>query len=221
MTIVILSSCNYNYKVCDCNSANEQVKIYNDILTELVEHHFYNRYLGKDEEEIFNEFTSENPDTAKITKREIQLQNKLFNDKARFCNIYLDTIYKPYFRQWSYYQNDTSHYAREIKDLILTFSTDGQSAIDSLNNIKLGLEPKDFQLCTSKVLSIRDLPKQKEKCFIGIVSFSKIVLNKTKTKGLLYCNFECGGFCGKGNLLIIEKIKNRWTITEAKMTWIS
>jgi hypothetical protein len=221
MIIMILSSCNYNYKVCNCNSADEEVKIYNDILTELVENHFYNRYLGKDEEEIFNEYIADKPDTAKIKKREIQLQNKLFNDTARFCNIYLDTIYRPYFNKWTYYQNDTSRYARETKDLISSFSTDGQSVIDSLNNMKLGLKPNDFQLCTSKVLSIKDLQTQKEKCYIGVVSFSRLFLNKTKTKGLLYCNFRCGGLCGKGNLLIIEKVDNRWIIKEARMTWVS
>lgn len=221
LTTITLSSCRYDYKLCDCDSADEKVKIYNNILNELVEHHFYNRYLGKDEEKIFNEYASDNPDTAKISRELIQLQNKLFNDTARFSNIYLDTIYRPYFNQWSYYQSDTGRYARETKDIISTFSTDGQSVIDSLNSMQLGLEPNDFKLCTSKVLSVRDLKTQKGKGTIGIVSFSKVFIDKTKTKGLLYCNFRCGEFCGKGELLIIEKINNRWTITETIGTWIS
>lgn len=221
LTILILSSCRYDYKLCDCNTANEQVKIYNHILNELVEHHFYNRYLGKDEKKIFNEYTSDNPDTAKIRREVIQLQNKLFNDTARFCNIYLDTVYRPYFNQWTYYQNDTGQYSRETKDLINTFSNEGQSVIDSLNSMQLSLEPSDFHLCTSKVLSVRDLKRQKGKCAVGIVSFSKVFLDKAKTKGLLYCNFRCGELCGKGELLVIEKINNRWTITETIGTWIS
>jgi len=197
------------------------MKIYNNILNELVEHHFYNRYLGKDEEKISIEYTSDNPDNAKIKREVIQLQNKLFNDTGRFCNIYLDTLYRPYFNQWTYFQNDTGRYATEMKDLITAFSTDGQTVIDSLNSMQLSLKPSDFQLCTSRVLSIRDLESQEGKCAIGIVSFSKVFLDEAKTKGLLYCNFRCGGLCGKGELLVIEKINNRWTITETVGTWIS
>ncbi|MBK7038664.1 MAG: hypothetical protein IPH42_20645 [Bacteroidetes bacterium] len=118
------------------------MKIYSDILNELVEHHFYNRYLGKDEQKIFNKYASNNPDTAKISREVIQLQNNLFNDTTRFCIIYLDTVYRPDFNQWTYYQNDTGQYAREFKDLINTFTIDGLSVIDSLNSMQLSFEAK-------------------------------------------------------------------------------
>ena len=221
LTTLTLSSCNYEYKLCDCNSADEKVKIYSDILNELVEHHFYNRYLGKDEQKIFNKYASNNPDTAKISREVIQLQNNLFNDTTRFCIIYLDTVYRPDFNQWTYYQNDTGQYAREFKDLINTFTIDGLSVIDSLNSMQLSLKPSDFQLCTSKVLSLQNFNNQKGKCAIGIVSFSKVFLDKAKTKGLLYYNFRCGEFCGKGELLVIKKINNRWTISDTFEKWIS
>lgn len=221
LATLVLGSCQNEYKICDCNSTDDQVKLYSDILNELVEHHFYSRYLDRDMNQIFNEYSSDNADTAKIRREEIQLQNKLFNDTSKFCNIYLDTAYKPYFNQWTYYQNDTGRYAQKIKDLFLTFSQDGQLVIDSLNSMQLNLEPNDFKLCTSKMLSVRDIKTQKGKCEIGIVSFSKVFLDKTKNKGLLYCNFRCGTLCGKGELLLIEKINNQWTITDTIVTTIS
>ncbi len=221
LTIITMNSCRYEYKACECNVTDNQAKMYSDILNELVEHHFYNRYLGNDEEEIFNEYIAETPDSLKIKRKLIRLQNNLFNDTSRFCNIYLDSIYRPYFNQWSYYQKDTAQFAKETVHLISAFSTDGQSVIDSLNSMQSNIKPSGFQLCTSKVLSIRDLKSQKGKCAIGIVSLSKVFLDKTGIKGLLYCNFRCAGICGKGELLVVEKINNRWTITRTICSWIS
>src|ERR1017187_8102824 len=88
-TFILFNSCQYDYKLCDCNSKDEQMKVYNDILNELVEHHFYNLYLGRDQEKIIKEQAARNPDTSKIKKEVIQLQNKLFNDASKFCVIYL------------------------------------------------------------------------------------------------------------------------------------
>ena len=120
-----------------------------------------------------------------------------------------------------HYQSDTSQFVREIRDLITNFSNDGQSVIDSLNSMQMNLSPNEFQLCTSKILSVKELNNLEGNCAIGIVSFSKVFLDNTKTKGLLYYNFRCGGLCGKGELLVIEKKNNRWTITKTIGTLIS
>jgi hypothetical protein len=221
LTTLILSSCHYDYQLCNCNSKDEKIKLYNDILNELIEHHFYNLYLGTENKKIFNEYVSTSSDTAKIRRDLIRLQNSLYNDTVRFCNIYLDTVFRPAFNQWTYFQTDTGRYAKETKNLISTFSKDGQSVIDSLNSIQLSLKPSDFKLCTSKILSLRDFKSQKGKCSIGIVSFSKAFLDKTKTKGLLYCNFHCGKLCGKGELLVINYVNNRWMINKTILTWVS
>ncbi len=217
---IILNSCSNNYKVCECNSENEQANIYSSILNELVEHHFYNRYLGDDQKQIFMLEASNIKDSAKVKRETIKLQNSIFQDTSKFCNIYLDTVYNPYFKPWTYYQNDTNRFAREIKDLITNFSNDGQSVIDSLNSMQTNLSPNEFQLCTSKILSVKELNNLDGNCAIGIVSFSKIFLDNAKTKGLIYYNFNCGVLCGKGELLMIEKINNRWTITETIGTQI-
>jgi hypothetical protein len=221
LTTTTLSSCHKNYKVCNCISTEEPVKIYSDVLNELVEHHFYNLYLGKDQEQIFKLETLNSRDTAKIRRETIQLQNKIFNNTDRLCNIYLDTTYSANFKPWKDYLIDTSRHATEIKDLIIAFSNDGQSVIDSLNSMQMNLDPEELQLCTSKLLSIRDKKTKKGICEIGIVSFSKVFLDETKTKGLLCYTFRCGALCGKSELLIIEKINNRWTINEIIRSRIS
>jgi hypothetical protein len=174
-----------------------------------------------DEDKILNEYASDDPDTAKIRREITRLQNNLFNDTARFCDIYLDTVYRPYFYPWTYYQSDTGISARQTKELFSSFSDNGQDVVDSLNSMQDRLAPGDFHLCTSNVLTIRDIKNRKGKCAIGIVSFSKVFLTKTKTKGLLYFNFYCGGLCGFGHLLLIEKVNNKWRIIQTRATWIS
>ncbi len=219
--LVLLTSCNHEYKACDFDSPDEHVRIYSQILNELVERHFYNFYLGEEEERIFKLSTSDNPDTAEIKEEVIELQNKVFHDSTRICNVFLDTILRKEFNPWNYYVKDTSSYARELKEVISRFSNEGSQVIDSLNSMQKRINPKDFHLCTSRVLSLADIENNKNRCMIGVVSFSKVFLEKSGRKGILYCSFRCGELCGKGELLIIEKVENRWTIVDGMIMWIS
>jgi hypothetical protein len=54
LIMCLLLSCTRTYKYCNCATTNGQLKAYNDVLNELVEQHFYNFYLGEDEEEVFD-----------------------------------------------------------------------------------------------------------------------------------------------------------------------
>lgn len=223
LTILTLYSCHYKYeyKICDFNTSDQQLKIYNGILNELIEHRFLNRFLGKDIEQLEMEYASDNPDITKISRKTIQLQNQLFGDTARFCIIFLDTIFKPYYPSWTYLQKDTGQFALKFKKLISSFSSNGQAVMDSLNSMQDRYLPDDFHLCTAKILSLREIKNQEGECGIGVVSFSKLFLNQSKTKGLLYYSFYCGDLCGNGGLLVIEKIKDRWMITPGGYTWRS
>lgn len=48
----ILVSCNPKKKVCQFTSTHEELVIYNNILTDLIENHMHGKYLGGREEEI-------------------------------------------------------------------------------------------------------------------------------------------------------------------------
>jgi len=58
-------------------------------------------------------------------------------------------------------------------------------------------------------------------CYIGKIVFSRLLFNDRKTMGLLYYEFRCGGLCGYGNLLLIEREGKSWKIKDALRTWIS
>jgi hypothetical protein len=77
--------------------------------------------------------------------------------------------------------------------------------------------PGDFHLCTAKLVPYDNF----KECDIGVVGFSKVLLNESNSKGMLYYEFSCWGNCGRGELIVIEKSKGRWRITGSSLLWIS
>lgn len=221
LSTLTLSSCHYEYKQCEFNSSDGQLKIYNDILNELVEQNSANSYLGEKLEEIHDEYNLNPADSIKIRNKIIKRQNELYDDPTQQCTVFLDTVYRAEFSLQLHLLHDTTKYTAEIITLITSFSSDGQIVIDSLNSIQKRFKPEDFHLCTSKVRSVRDINNPEIKCGIGIVSLSKVFLDTSKYKGLLIYNFYCGDMCGYGLLLEIEKVNNRWVIIKKIRTWIS
>lgn len=220
--IIIFVSCKPEYKKCNCESKNEELTAYSEIVNEIVDHKSYNYYLGKDEERIFEDYVKNKNEADRIHKKVIRLQNKIFNGTSRFCTIYLDTTANRRFGSWTYFRkNDTSTFANRVKDIFRDFSNNPQQIFDSVGDIQKRYLPGDFTLCTSKMkLLIKGKPEN-EKCVIGIIRLSKIFFNSAKTKGLLYYEFVCGGLCGYGNLATIEKLNNRWTIISSTQIWVS
>ena len=219
--VSIFPSCKQDYKRCEFQTNDSFLKVYNDILKEIITKRAYNIYLGEDEEKIFKRYAKDIGDSNNIEIDVIKLHNKLFADSSRLCTIYLDTLLRPTFRPWSYLKQDTNIFSRTIVNLISEFPKDSQDNIDFLNSIQTKYSSTDFQVCIAKIKSVRELSTDTPKCYIGKISFSKLILNQAKDKGLLCYEFRCGGLCGYGSLILIEKINNDWIITESITTWIS
>ena len=86
----ILSCSTPEYKVCEFEMDDKELKLYHDILTELIEHRFYNRYLGNVSGELEEKYpgpTIEFADTSEFDKDLILLQNKIFRDSSQFETI--------------------------------------------------------------------------------------------------------------------------------------
>ncbi|HVU55379.1 MAG TPA: hypothetical protein VHD83_10005 [Puia sp.] len=212
--------CKSAYKKCNCESNNEELVAYSEILNELVEHSFYNFYLGADEERIFKEYAKAPSDTVRIDREIVRLQNKIFNDTGRFCTVYLDTTASK-FNRMSGLQKDTSNYTMQFRKLIQDVSDLSTSLCDTLGSIQTRYLPKDFILCTSKIKILSNNKSDSNACLIGKVRLSKIFFNPSMDKGIMYYEFVCGGLCGHGNVILMEKLKGRWVITKRKMIWIS
>ncbi len=224
LCLVILCACNKTFKICEFEATDEALKIYNDVLTELIEHHFYNRYLGEEEEKLAEKYVygHNNPDTASFRRGIIGLQNKVFNDTSRFSTICLrnELIYGP----WTYYlsndpskKSDTTKLSLELKTLLTDFSKNWKEVADTLSSPQKLYSSSEFHLCTSKLVPFNNF----KECDIGVVSFSKIFLDNSNRKGLLYYEFNCPGNCGMGEILVIERVDNRWSIQRRIELWIS
>jgi hypothetical protein len=221
LVVSIIFSCKPEYKKCEFQTSDDFLKAYNDILNEIITKHSYNIYLGKDEEKIFERYVNDMDDSVNIGRDVVKLHNKLFGDTSRFCTIYLDTSLRPALNPWSYFQSDTSSYRIKIRNLISEFSDNGQMVIDSLNSTQTKYLSQDFKLCIANIRSLNELQIDTAKCYIGKIAFSKLILNNTKDKGLLYYEFDCGGLCGYGSIIKIEKVQNNWKIEQSLRTWIS
>lgn len=220
LLVVLLQSCKPEYRPCVTSSPDELLNLYSDVLNELVVQHFYNFYLGKDEEAIFKAWAKSKPDTLAFRHKTIRLHNSIFNDSTRFCTLLLDTVFRGSFNPWHYIVKDTHLSQISLKRIMLKYTNNGQSLVDSLNSPQLQFQPKDFHLCTSKMISLRDAPDTLQ-CFIGIIRLSKVFWNKQKTKGILYCSFICGGMCGMGLLLEVAKQKRRWEIQAFEIMFLT
>lgn len=54
-----------------------------------------------------------------------------------------------------------------------------------------------------------------------IFGLSKISFNADKTKALFFGSFICGGTCGRGELIMLEKINHAWVQIDTFRFWIS
>ena len=57
--------------------------------------------------------------------------------------------------------------------------------------------------------------------FVGDLMFSRIIFNNNKTEAVFYENYICGGECGSGDIVWIEKVNNKWKIKHKINLWES
>ncbi|MFT2007108.1 hypothetical protein ACMA1I_00395 [Pontibacter sp. 13R65] len=229
-------SCNKEepkYKVCEYATDDPLLQAYNDLLIELVENHFYNLYLGEEQEALLQDwYKIENPnsaDFAPFEERLIQLQNSLFGDSARIKTIYIANQARFAARFSELLPDKLSDLSDEfgsVSGFLRKYGVDLENALLHLSKTIEKYRANDYQACTFKADTLGedkswfDLSAIKKQKAIGQVAFSEIYWIDKDT-GLLYYEFQCGGKCGKGELLSFEKVNGRWRILEKYQLWIS
>ena len=212
---IISVSCTERKKKCDFKQTNVEMSIYNDVLIELVEEHFYYRYLGKEGEEIMSKHYAESIDSLQEAKQIIYAHNKLFGNPTLFQSIYLrdeNVSDSAIGNNFSYYNSGRS---KSLDKMIASISSNKKSVLDSISLPQFRYKAKDFHACTFKIKPVsKNFDSE-----IGLISFSKIFINKDEA--ILRSDFNCGGLCGKGYILKIKKINNHWKIIDWDMIWIS
>lgn len=226
--LILLSSLTFvfsctrpQYKKCEVQTNDASLKIYNDILNEILVKGTYQYYLGKDVEQIFTRSTYNEADSANIKDDVVALHNKLFGDTSRFCTLYLDSRMRPAFKPWAEEEKDTAQFNQEIVKMVRSVGLDGQRCVDSLNTVQTRYPANAFHTCIAKLKPIEQQKTDKPLCVIGVIAFSKLILSNTGDKGLLYFDFRRGELCGYGALLTIKKVQGNWVIDQSLMLWVS
>jgi hypothetical protein len=209
----MLVSCSPDKEVCEFASANEELVIYNNILTDLIENRMYGKYLGGREEEIREKYyynNLDNPDTARMDIEFVNAHNDIFNNPSKFCTIYLDTITRPVV----YYDSARFEQDIEFKSLISKYTNNPRAAADSLNTLQQRYAPDDFGLCTSRIDYLKNKTSNST-CSIGKLTLSKIVLNDKRDKGLVFYDWRCGSIgCGHSGIIEFTKGTKKWEIAD-------
>jgi hypothetical protein len=56
---------------------------------------------------------------------------------------------------------------------------------------------------------------------VGLLSFSRPGYDATRTHALLYYGHGCGGLCGDGGYVLLERRDGKWMILRRVVTWMS
>lgn len=226
-------NCQNEYKQCDKEQPTLEMAIYNDILTEFVEHHSQNRYLGQAGVTLQDSYATYVIDSLEYLKKSLSLRHEIFGDSLKFKTVFIvDTIMSNSqsndFNNGFVIHNNlvkkyfgVSNYVESIGQFFKKISSNHKNIIDSLNTLQLNIKAKSFHACTYKVKSIKDFKLTDFNNEIGVVSFSKIYLNEHKDEGIISCNYQCGNLCGKGYVFYIRKIKKQWKILDFRILWLS
>jgi hypothetical protein len=57
--------------------------------------------------------------------------------------------------------------------------------------------------------------------FVGVLVFSNIKFDASKTNGTLEVSYYCGDRCGMGYIVTIKKVDHKWVISKVEDTWIA
>lgn len=225
---LVFSSCKTEYKKCSLKTNDVYLAAYNDILNEIIVRGTFNRYLGENEERVFKMYREvyENGSECsnkmkKVDDEVIRLHNKMFGDTSQFCSIRLANKLKFSLSSLNYNGADTNKLILRLRNLIAEFPVDKQPIFNALCSPQVKYGASDFKCCIAKIIDYKDLGNSTSKCYIGSISFSSLVLNREKNRGLLYYEFRCGGLCGYGCLISIKKVGSFWTIYQSADTWVS
>ena len=219
------------FKECPCTHTSPQKLLYNQILTELIEHHFYNYYLAKDASEAIDKMAVASVSIPEIERLEVHYQNQLFNRKSRFKTIYLDTVSRNSFAGSINLKIDPGAMdglsVTKVNSLLAQVAPRHEAATAAqLNTLQAVMTPADFQLCTAKIAyaaprAPREYASEKDAHQFGRIRFSNIVFSADKTQALVSYDWFCGSKCGLGELLVVHKVAGKWCIKHAEMLWIS
>ncbi|WP_092738562.1 LPS-assembly lipoprotein LptE [Hymenobacter psychrophilus] len=218
------------FRLCPNLHTDPTKRLYNDIVTELIEQRFYNVYLPEKDQKVFQKHYLEVDHlVANVADAEwhewqsAHFQNKLFGDTSHFQTLYLNTSPANNSLDLAELPDQFTALSPQsaIVALINRLATNrSQAALDSLNRVQSRMRPSEFQLCTAR-LQPADTEQQRQAQGVGTLTLSRVVFSDDQEQAILSFSWHCGPRCGFGEVLLVEQVAGRWRIKQAIQTWIS
>lgn len=214
LTILLLSCCTEQKKY-------NRLTIYDEVLEQLFmkEYYYYfiepNAYalrmdslywIGKISDERYRKILFD------LRDRGIRL--------GKTCQVdYLDSLTASY----SYTKDEfISYFLNNSTNTIkANFKDQHLNEIASTLFTKADFTSTDFK---SKLIRVNKYKKERKYIWsndVPVISFSEVHFNKSENHALVYFQYLCGGKCGRGWLLQLEKKEDHWKIIEYIETWVS
>lgn len=172
------------------------------------------------------------PEMAEVTdsitgKKELRPVEKRADDEELFRNEV--SLYERDSIQIIVVLNDSIHAVTsdDIKDFLPGNSNPNNTSSDSYTGKSYLLQLNEFTVRKCFKLLTSSAYKQERKEMAPVrrelkeISFSRIILNNEKTRGMLTCEYDCGLQCGTGYQVYIVKENGKWKIDHIKKTWIA
>ena len=218
LIILIMISCNEKHNQIDSYSLTEDSLIYQLVDSLLMPDSIWRKHLL-----IPPTFQPEHFSKSELKKRRDSLLQKW--DTAQLYIAFDDTLID--FSK-SYHSKRLKNTKEYFKYNIENIDTSYFQLLDKLVNdtllSKRKIDIKGFRTNYNyKIIPLDSIKSVQKKGFriIETHQFSRIVFNEKFDKACFYEQGVCGGECGGGYLIFLEKKNGIWRIIEKKLLWVS
>lgn len=211
----IITGCNFE------TAGQNELNVLNQTFIELVGTDWYYEPLPPPPMPLWEESTRD--DSLRFKEDTLEYGELLDNRQLDTCvlKIYLyDTL-------TTYKANDFLEGMLSKNNFEANFPVDTTwiKLIRKLNRIE---EPKAFDINQVTETGSYTLVSKAEfnnttdsKRRIGIMTMSRVAFSPDNKRGVFYYDFTCGGLCGWGSLVFIEKQEGAWKIVGERQMWVS
>jgi len=212
LSSLLLANCKEEMKKCVSQSADTNVKLYNDLTDQLIPYFFREDYLG--EKRYFDSLRVHDDDL--YIKEKTKAHNEIFNHPEKFCNLYIDSIKNKNTDFATGSTEDNIKYIQRKKDFFKDFS----NSPDIIKNLSLrsSIKANQFNLCAAKVLDLAEYDKHTNECEIGVVYFSEIVFDISKKRALVFVDHRIKkDYYGRNAVFKLRLHDNYWEIEDVML----
>jgi hypothetical protein len=152
---------------------------------------------------------------SKIDKGNIPDKSLVYIDDTLNCCMAVEMNFRDKNGKITFQYDDTM-----CNDLLAVMRSDTNTTEKELLILDTTVELKNLQL-TKRHLNTTNTYEEFPNKHRGELHFSRLYFNTQHTRCLFVVKYFCGGLCGSGTTIYVEKINGKWAIKKEFMGWIS